>query len=99
MKTKLTRRLVEALEPGERELTVHDSGLPGFAVRVRPGGAKTYVLRYRPKGGGRAAHPRTLTIGRHPQVTLEHARSIAQQALGEVAAGNDPARERFLRDE
>jgi hypothetical protein len=59
MKSKLTRRLVEGLEPPEKgELMVLDTQLPGFGPRLRKGGAKTYVLRYRPRGGGRAVSPR-----------------------------------------
>jgi hypothetical protein len=88
MKSKLTRKLVDGLELSETgERTVLDTQLPGFGVRVRKGGAKTYVLRYRPRGGGRAVSPRILTIGRHPAITPEQAREVAQRHLGDIAAG------------
>jgi hypothetical protein len=100
MKSKLTRRFVEGLESPEKgERMVLDTQLPDFGIRVRKGGAKTYVLRHRPRGGGRAVSPRILTIGRHPAITPEQAREIAQRHLGDIAAGADPARERPVYEE
>lgn len=94
MKLRLTKRSIEALEAKIAAYDVQDESLPGFAIRVRPSGAKSYILRYRPKGSGRQGAVRTLTIGRYPQVTPEIAREIAQRHLGRIASGGDPARER-----
>lgn len=87
---KLLRSLVDRLEPGPRPYDVPDAAQPGFAVRVHPGGTRTYVLRYRPKGAGRSVNPRTLVIGRHPALTPEQARDIAREKLALVAQGKDP---------
>lgn len=90
MKIKLTRTAVEKLQPAAKPADVYDSGLAGFACRVHPSGAKTFVLRYRPKGAGRAVNPRTITFGRHPAMTPEQARDLARAALARVAEGEDP---------
>lgn len=96
MKIRLTKRSIEALPAGEYD--AYDSSVPGFAVRVRKSGAKSYILRYRPRGGGRAASVRTLTLGKFPTLTPEMARELAQQRLGDVAGGRDPAREKAGHD-
>lgn len=91
MKTKLLRSLIDKLEPRDSAYDVYDTALAGFAVRVNPGGAKTYIVRYRPRGGGRAINPRTFTLGRHPALIPEQARDQARDVLAAVAAGKDPA--------
>jgi integrase len=85
-------RSIEALPPGDYD--AYDVALAGFAVRVRSSGSKSFILRYRPKGGGRAASVRTMTLGKFPALRPELAREMAQRHLGEIAAGRDPARER-----
>lgn len=93
-KRKLIRTFVSSLEPRAKPYTVFDAALPGFGVTVLPSGSKSYILRYRPKGAGRAVNPRTLTVGRHPAITPERARDIAHEKLSEIAAGRDPTAER-----
>ena len=53
---------------------------------LQPSGAKSWALRYRANG-----IPRKLTIGPYPAVGLATARRRAQEALGDVAGGKDPA--------
>lgn len=91
MKAKLVRTFVDRLEPKAKGYDVYDTALQGFAVRVNPGGSKSFIVRYRPKGGGRAVNPRTHTLGKHPQITPEQARDMAREVLAAVAAGKDPA--------
>lgn len=89
---KLTKRVVDALEPGEAERFEWCDALPGFGVRVYPSGRKVYVVQYR--AGGRT---RRLTLGDHGPVTADQARARALAALGRVAAGADPAEDRDAR--
>jgi integrase len=90
-KAKLLRSFVDRLQPAEKPYSVVDVLQSNFQVRVQPSGVKTYLIRYRPKGGGRSVNPRTLIIGRHPTLTPEQARDIAREKLALVAAGRDPA--------
>jgi predicted Zn-dependent peptidase len=62
-------------------------------VRVRPSGAKSYVVGYR-VGSGRVMPKQRLTIGAVGKFAPEQARTLAQRILGQVAHGRDPAKER-----
>ena len=49
---RITKRIVDALKPRVNEFTVWDGRMPGFGIRVRPTGAKSYIVVYR-AGSGR----------------------------------------------
>lgn len=87
---KLTKRIVDGLEPKASRYDVYDRDLRGLTVRVAPGGAKTFSVVYR-AGSGRGAPKRRLTIGRYGTLTIEEARRVARETLADVARGNDPA--------
>ena len=50
-RVRLTDAAVARLRPREREYTAWDSRVPGLGVRVRPTGARTFVM-LRDVGGG-----------------------------------------------
>lgn len=87
---KITRRVVDALEPRTQAYAVWDETLPGFGIRVYPGGGKTYVVQYRNADG----LTRRLTIGRGDVLSPDEARKLALKQLGAVAGGADPAADR-----
>jgi integrase len=87
---RITKRLIDTLEPGSKEYSIWDDALTGFAVRVQPSGAKSYVLQYR-AGGGRTAPKRRLTLGRVGDVTPDQARKLARTKRSAVVLGADPA--------
>ena len=90
LKTTLTKRTVEALKPW----IAWDDRLTGLGVRVQPSGAKTFVVNYRSGSGGRRAPNKRVTLGRFGRITPDEARRMAQELLGKVASGEDPAQER-----
>ena len=94
VKITLTKRTVDALEPEDKPWIAWDDKLTGFGVRVHPSGAKSYVVNYRAGNGGRKAPNKRVVVGRSGRVTPDQARRLAQELLGRVAAGNDPAGER-----
>jgi integrase len=88
---RIMKRTVEDLEaPPVGELMFWDEALAGFGVRVRAGGAKTYLVMYR-AGTGRSAPLRKMTIGKHGSFTPDAARTEAKRLLGLAASGADPA--------
>lgn len=87
---KITKRLVEALEPEKEEYFVWDSELKGFALKVTPKGKRVYMLYYRTKDH----RQRKPSIGVHGQITCDQARNIAQEWLFEVSKGKDPSIEK-----
>lgn len=88
-KRKLTKRVVDDLraDPDGRDVIQFDSEVLGFGVRVKPTGAKSYVLKYRNKFG----HQRKFHIAAvGPGVTPEQARKTAIKLRGRIADGADP---------
>jgi integrase len=91
---KLTKRTVDSAVPKQGRYILWDTELKGFALRVAESVTKTYILRYRPRGTGRAGPRRFMVLGRHGVLTPDEARARAKSILGAVAAGQVPAKER-----
>src|SRR5215213_645543 len=88
---KLTKRTIDATHPKpDRDVFVWDDELPAYGLRVKPSGAKAFILQYRNRNG----RSRRLTIGRYGIITPDAARDLARNALAEVAKGGDPAERR-----
>jgi integrase len=83
----LTARFVEALKADKAgQIDFRDEGLPGFGVRVSPGGRKTWVAVYRHNN-----RLRRMTLGMFPHVSRAEARDKAKDALHDAGNGGDPA--------
>ena len=67
------------------------AAFPGFGVRCKPSGAKSYVLWYRTQPHN---EKRLLTLGNVEAKNLEQARIAARAALAAVDKGHDPVVER-----
>lgn len=91
---KLTKRAVDALKPRQKPYIAFDAALKGFGVRVLPTGARSWIIEYRPGGGGRAVGKRRLKLGDVGEMTPDQARNAARTALSKVRLGADPAAER-----
>ena len=87
---KLTKRVVDAVRPGARDVHAWDSELPGFGLKVTPSGRRSYFCYYRTREGVQ----RRPKIGDHGPLTCEEARAIARRWLAEVALGGDPSADR-----
>jgi integrase len=90
---RMTKRLVDGLRATDRDYIIWDGELPGFGVRVRPSGTKSYVVQYR-AGRGRKAPSRRITIATISKLTPSEARGIAKGIIGDVARNDDPAADR-----
>lgn len=91
---RITKAVVDAAKAGAREFTIWDSELKGFGVRIRPSGARSYVVVYRRAGHGRGAPVKRVTIDAVGKITPDEARKAAKRILGSIAHGADPAGER-----
>jgi integrase len=87
---KLTKKLIDSAVPGCRDYIMWDSVVPGLGCKVTPAGRKVFVLKYRTKEGTQ----RKPTIGNYGSVTVERARELAKDMIGEVRGGGDPSLER-----
>lgn len=88
---RLTKRSVESIGPGSRDVLVWDSEIPGFGIKITPKNARVYVLQY-----SRRDKTRRVTIGRHGDggFTADQARREAEVLRGVIRNGGDPADDR-----
>jgi integrase len=96
---KLTKTVVEALEPRSKPYDARDSELRGFLVRVHPSGHKVFYFDYRLPSWPTAKRAR-LHLGPSDRLSADGARRKAKVAAGEVQQGIDPhARKKAERAE
>jgi integrase len=90
-KSKLTGRSTAALSlpDGKSEAIVFDADLAGFGLRLREGGARTWIFQYKI-----GAKHRRITFGSYPALTPEQARRVAAELHAKVRLGQDPAGEK-----
>ena len=63
---------------------------PGFGVRIRPSGAKSWLVQYRTQHG----QTRRMTLGKISQLPLAKARREADRIIAAARLGQDPAAKR-----
>jgi integrase len=85
---KLTGKAVNAavLADGQKDAIFFDDELPGFGLRLRASGSRTFVYQYRL---GRKT--RRLTLGTASGTALAAARKSASELEAKVRLGGDPA--------
>lgn len=86
-RVKLTKSIVAGAQPGEIDIELRDTLVPGFICKVTPTGRKVFMLQYRTNSGKR----RKPSLGLFGELTVEQARALAQDWLAEVRRGNDPS--------
>jgi hypothetical protein len=69
----------QAKPPATGTVTLRDTSLKGFGVRLTKGGAKTFIVLI--------ASGRRQAIGRYPLVSLSDARTEARRVLAEKTLG------------
>jgi Arm DNA-binding domain len=77
------------LPVGKTDLVQFDDSLPGFGIRLREGGKRSWVLQYRVAG-----RQRRVTIGDARKVDLKAAKSEAEKRFAEITLGRDPQAEK-----
>ena len=87
---RLSKTVVERISRAEQDLVVWDETLPGFGVRVKPSGVRSYIIQYRNRNSGVS---KRLTIGQHgPLLTFDQAKKQARAMLPKPRlAGRDSA--------
>lgn len=89
MAVEITKGVVDALKPGNRDRFTWDSKISGFGVKTTPSGRRVFIFVYRfPRG--RAGRTRRFTIGAYPSMHPGVARQRAAQLAGDVAHNIDP---------
>ncbi|TGD61319.1 DUF4102 domain-containing protein [Tabrizicola sp. WMC-M-20] len=83
---KLTKRIINAVEPQATEFFLWDEGIPGFGLRVMPGGRKSFVVQFR---AGRRA--RRMSLGPATVLTGDQARTRAITCVGRMNGYSRPS--------
>ncbi|UZF23924.1 tyrosine-type recombinase/integrase [Ralstonia pseudosolanacearum] len=89
-KIKLTKSVVDAAQAKTCDVELRDTIVPGFLCKVTPTGRKVFMLQYRTNSGVR----RKPALGQFGELTVEQARSLAQDWLSEVRRGGDPGHDK-----
>ena len=84
---RLTKPTVSALKlpDGKSEMIVFDSLLPGFGIRIRAGGKRTWIAQYR-----MGAKQRRVSLGSAEAMDPDEARRRARDVIAKVQLGGDP---------
>lgn len=90
--TELTAKLLASLKaPLEGRMELADAKVRGLWYRLTASGTRTWALRYRLPGEGRAGTQKKYTIGDATEITLAEARRIAETLRADIGKGIDPA--------
>jgi integrase len=76
------------LKPGQKERIAFDDDIPGFGLRIREGGSRTWIFQYRI---GSKQRRMVLASANSAQLNLADVRKTASKLQGRVALGQDPA--------
>ena len=94
--SKLTKSYIDRIPLPKRtpdgkaaQVIYRDSSLPGFGLLVGSGGTKSFFVESRVKG-----RVRRVSIGKYGHLTPVQARAKAQELLGTIVLGGDPAEEK-----
>lgn len=86
-KVRISKTVVAGAEPSDRDYILWDTAIPGFGLRVRKTGGKSFIFAYRTSGGRAGKWQRTTIKADNPEVARERAKALA----AEHYAGADPA--------
>lgn len=89
-KIKLTKSLIDAAQAKTCDVELRDTLVPGFLCKITPAGRKVFMLQYRTNSGVR----RKPALGQFGELTVDQARSLAQDWLADVRHGGDPGHDK-----
>ena len=76
-----------AAQPQDKAIELRDTVVPGILCKITPAGRKVFMLQYRTNAGER----RKPALGQYGELTVDQARTMAQEWLAEVRKGGDPS--------
>ena len=91
MKLDVRTVAAAALPAGKTDHIEWDDDLPGFGLRLRAGGHRSWVVQYRT-----ANRTRRATLGTAAKLTSVDARQAARAILAKVVLGHDPQAEKAV---
>ena len=89
---RLTQASIAKLPTDKPDAIYYDDELDGFGIRIRAGGSRNFIVRYR-LGGLERRH----TVGSASVLNVEEARKKARKVLVAVDEGRDPTAEKATK--
>nr|WP_257294033.1 tyrosine-type recombinase/integrase [Endozoicomonas sp. YOMI1] len=89
----MIKKITESSVSKMSEKTLRDNEIRGFSCQQKKTGKFFYYEYKSPVTGTNRKHP----LGRHGEITVEQARTMARASAGEVATGNDPQEQKRER--
>lgn len=86
---KLTKRIIDAVEPEATEFSLCSEGTPGLGLREMTSGRKGFVVQFRAERRARPMMIRLSTV-----LTGDQARTRAITIIAAIKNGDDPAAKR-----
>jgi integrase len=86
MKLTATTLPSAKLPDGKSECIVFDDGLPGFGLRIREGGSRTFIYQYQ-----LGSKQRRMSLGVATESNVNNIRKTAEKLHARVKLGEDPA--------
>ena len=88
MRGDISKKAVDEIQPGEKDVFLWDNKTKGFGVMVTPAGKRVYIFQYRWPG---RKTPQKVTLGKHGDPwTTSQARKQAEVFRVEVHKGINP---------
>jgi hypothetical protein len=87
---KLTKMNIDRSKPNGRDTVLWDDDLPGFGLRLNPGGKRSFIVQYRNAQG----RSRRITIGSYGRLAADEARQMARKLLSRAELDQDPAEDK-----
>lgn len=91
--SSLTQRGIDRALARKDEYTIYHKTLPGFGLRVRPSGHKTFTLTFRKRGKNKSTR---VVVGHPSTMSLEEAEERAHKMLQNLRDYGDPEGEQYL---
>lgn len=90
---EMIKKITESSVSKMGEKALRDNEIRGFSCQLKKTGKYFYYEYKSPVTGTNRKHP----LGKHGEITVEQARTMARAASGDVATGNDPQEQKRER--
>ena len=92
LRTTLSKRVIDALQPTDKPWIAWDDKLRGFGVRIHPSGTKAFIVNFRTGDGGRKAPNKRVVISRYGPLTANRAISLLRSIYRRPCIDHDGLR-------
>ncbi|TCS35912.1 Arm DNA-binding domain-containing protein [Reinekea marinisedimentorum] len=86
-KFRFTKKAIDSIQIPEKRLRIRDTGVPGLVLDITQKDVRTFRVYKKLKGH---KSPVNVTLGKYPSISIEQARRLASETLGQMSTGVNP---------